>query len=863
MKYFALLILFIPQLVLAQLVDDFQDGNFTENPTWVGTDSQFMVNPDFQLQLNSSGESTSYLSTALNTSGLTEWRIWVKLAFSPSDNNNSRIYLVSDQSNLAEPLNGYYLKLGESGSADAIELYRQSGTATYLVCRGTDGLLAASFTINLRVERTSAGIWSIYADPTGGEDFQLQATGEDNTWETYNYFGVLCKYTSSNSTRFYFDNIYAGPAINDDIKPQLLSAEVTGDSQVSLIFSEPVNEISASNTENYSVDQGLGNPIAAGRDAVSTSTVILLFSQAITPGILYNITVRDVADFAGNIMETATQSFVVYNIQSFDIVINEIMADPDPAVGLPAFEYLELYNRSEFPVQLENWVLSLGTTKKILTRAVIESQGYLILTSDEAASSLLPYGEVMAFSSLSIVNSGTTLALRDPDGSIIHTVSYKDSWYLDNIKQNGGWSLEQIDPNNPCGETENWRASNNPLGGSPGAVNSVNAPNQDNIIPSIEKISITGESMVRVFFSEQMDSLSISNPAQYSVDQGLGNPIGLSLHAPDYRSVSLIFGGIISNGKVYTLSLEAGFSDCAGNITNTTLTSRFAVPSPIDSLDIVINEVLYDSRTNGTDFVEIYNRSEKVIDLKDLWLASRDATTGELESVKETSPEGRLMFPGEYLVLTADAQIVQSEYFSPSPSAFVTMESFPSYTNEEGTVVLLTPAMKIIDEFSYYPELQFALLTSTDGVSLERINFSMQTQDAGNWHSAAQNVGFATPAYQNSQFMLAAGSDDEITITPEIFSPDNDGYNDILNIACNFSEPGYSATIRIFDTNGRLMRLLAKNEPAGTDNQFSWDGITDDREKAPIGIYIIHIESFDLNGKVKQFKKTAVLGGKL
>ncbi|NTW25591.1 MAG: hypothetical protein HGA37_12910, partial [Lentimicrobium sp.] len=718
MKYIALLLLLIPQLVIAQLVDDFQDGNFTEDPSWIGTDSQFIVNPDFQLQLNSSGESTSYLSTPLNTSGLTEWRTWIKLAFSPSDNNNSRIYLVADQSNLAEPLNGYYLKLGESGSADAIELYRQSGTATYLVCRGTDGLLAVSFTINIRVERSSAGIWSIYADPAGGEDFQLQATGEDTTWETYNYFGVLCKYTSSNSTRFYFDNIYAGPAINDDVKPQLVSAEVTGDSQVSLVFSEPVDEISASNTENYSVDQGLGYPIVASRDAVSTSTVILLFSQAITPGILYNITVRDVADFAGNIMETATQSFVVYNIQSFDIVINEIMADPDPAVGLPAFEYLELYNRSEFPVQLENWVLSLGTTKKILTRAVIEPQGYLILASDDAASSLLPFGQVMAFSSLSIVNSGTTLALRDPNGSIIHTVSYKDSWYLDNIKQNGGWSLEQIDPANPCGESENWRASNNPLGGSPGDVNSVNAPNQDNTIPSIEKISITGESIVRVFFSEQMDSTSISNPAHYSVDQGLGSPIGLSLQAPDYRSVSLIFGGIINNGTVYTLSLEAGFSDCAGNITNTTLTSRFAVPSPIDSLDIVINEVLYDSRVNGTDFVEIYNRSEKVIDLKDLWLASRDATTGELESVKETAPDGRLMFPGEYLLLTADAQIVQSEYFCPSPSAFVTMESFPTYTNEEGTVVLLTPAMKVIDEFFYYPELQFALLSSTDGVSL-------------------------------------------------------------------------------------------------------------------------------------------------
>ncbi|HPG32720.1 MAG TPA: FlgD immunoglobulin-like domain containing protein, partial [Lentimicrobium sp.] len=80
---------------------------------------------------------------------------------------------------------------------------------------------------------------------------------------------------------------------------------------------------------------------------------------------------------------------------------------------------------------------------------------------------------------------------------------------------------------------------------------------------------------------------------------------------------------------------------------------------------------------------------------------------------------------------------------------------------------------------------------------------------------------------------------------------------------CNFSEPGYTATIRIFDSNGRQVRTLVKNEPAGVGNLFTWDGITDDHQKAPIGIYIIHIEIFNLGGKVKQFKKTAVLGGRL
>lgn len=863
MKHLLFALLLVPQILMAQLNDNFSDGNFAEDPSWLGSDAQFIINPDFQLQLNSTGENTSYLSTPISTSGLTEWRIWTKLAFSPSDNNLARIYLVADQANIAEPLNGYYLKLGESGADDAIELYRQSGTAEYFICRGTNGLIAAAFTLRLRVVRTDEGAWSIYAAPDGGDDFQLQATGQDPTWDTYSHFGVSCKYTSSNAARFYFDDVYAGPAVVDEIKPALLSVEVTGTDQLSLYFSEPVSENSAANVENYIADQQLGVPIAAGRDVVSTSTVKLLFSKAITQSIVYNITVRDVADLAGNIMEPATMPFAFYNVQPFEVLLNEIMADPDPAIGLPAFEYAELYNTSDLPVQLENWKLSIGTTQKTFPRIVLAPKSLLILTSDEAAPLFTSFGNVLSFSSFSLVNTGTTLTLRDANGAIIHALEYTDGWYRDNIKKNGGWSLEQIDPSNPCGGAENWRASNNSSGGSPGTINSINATNADLSAPAIEKISITGTSTVRVFFTEPMDSLSLWNTAHYTVDQGLGSPAELILYPPDYRSVSLVFGGTIAEAQIYTLSLETGFADCAGNLTSGVLTARFAVPSPIDSLDIVINEVLADPRASGTDFVEIYNRSAQVIDLKGLWLATRDATTGELETVKVAAPDGRLMFPGEYLVLTGDEQAVQSEYFTPAPNAFVQMESLPSFPNEAGTVVLLTPALNIIDELTYTAEMQFALLNTTDGVSLERIDFNRSSTDAGNWHSASQNAGFATPGYQNSQFMRAPDSGDEVVITPEIFSPDNDGYNDVLSIACNFAEPGYAVTIRIFDSNGKQVRLLVKNETTGTGNLFTWDGTTDAREKAAIGIYIIHIEVFNLNAKVKQFKKTAVLGGKL
>lgn len=862
MRTVIFLLFLIPVMASAQLSDNFSDGDFTDNPEWWGNTSQFIANAEQELQLNSSGEGLSYLSTGLIMNGLTEWRILTKLALSPSANNFARIYLVSDQQNVTEPLNGYFLQLGESGSDDAIELYRQSGTATYFVCRGTNGLIASSFSVRIRVVRTDAGVWNIYADPLGGEDFQLQASGEDPVWETYNYFGICCKYTSSNSTRFYFDDVYAGPPVVDDIKPVLLSAEITGPSALRLTFSETVEEASASDTDNYVVDQGLGQALTAGRDAVSFEVVNLTFSEGFSQGVIYSITVSGIADLAGNVMETLTVPFAFYNVRAYDVLINEIMADPEPAVGLPAYEYIELYNRSELPVKLDNWQLALGSTLKTFPASIIAPGAYLILTSTTGSHELSQYGDVMAFPSLSVVNTGSILVLRDATGAVIHTVAYTDGWYRDNTKKEGGWSLEQMDPLNPCGDEDNWQASADMRGGTPGSVNSRPGPNADVVLPRIEKISITGESAIRVFFSESMDSLSLSNPALFTADNGLGTPVSVMLHAPDYRSVSLVFDKNISDDLVYTLTLTAGFSDCAGNVTGNLLTAKFAVPQQIEPNDIVINEVLSDPTILGEDFVEVYNRSQKVLDLKDLRIATRDATTGEADQVEEVNVEGRLMFPGDYLVITKDAAAVKSSYFCPAPDNFTEVSSMPPYSNETGTVVLLTPSLQVVDEFSYSPSMHFALLNSTDGVSLERVNPDRPSDEAGNWHSAAENVGFATPGYKNSQYLGGSGSADEITVFPEIFSPDQDGYDDQLGISCNFSEPGTSVTIRIFDSNGRLVRNLVRNEVAGTAGVYTWDGITEEKEKAPIGIYIVFVEVFNLSGKEKDFKKTVVLGGR-
>jgi hypothetical protein len=853
----------LPLLSAAQVSDDFSDGDFSKNPSWNGDQAEFSVNAAHQLQLVSTGENNSALSTPALLYESTEWDMWVKLAFSPSDNNNARIYLVSDQPDLEGLLNGYYLKLGESGSADALELYRQSGNMSTIICRGTEGLLASPFAVRIRVTRSAVGLWRLSADAAGGHDFQAEATGTDNYFNTTAWMGVSCKYTSSNSTRFYFDDFYAGPLILDNIPPTVTSLSVVTAASVDVLFSENVESASATDVMNYAASPGPGHPLSATQDLTDKSIVHLAFGQAFENRLPCSLSIDGVSDLAGNRMLTVQLPFL-YNLPAtLDVLINEMMVDPDPAVGLPLFEYVELFNRSNYPVNLDGWTLIIGTGRKNFGAVTLKARGYLIVAAENARQALSNYGPFAGFSSFSLTNTNADVQLLNADGCMIHNIDYTDAWYDDEYKKEGGWSLELIDPLNPCGDASSWKASVDISGGTPGKQNSVFEVNPDLTRPKILRVTVEDPVTLTVYFTETLDSLVLKDPVAYLIDNEIGEPLAAGPHFPGYKSVTLLLPRPVREGVVYTLSLTRFMKDCAGNLTQTGSTARFAIPSLALPGDIVLNEVLFDPMGNGADFVELYNRSSKVIDLRNLTLANIDTLSGTLFSMQNITEEGFLFFPGNYLVLTTDPENVRSEYLTPNPAGFLKMESLPAMNNESGTIALALKNAEVIDWFAYDASMHFALLKSADGVSLERISASRPTDDRSNWHSAAETAGFATPAYQNSQSSgdLAAGN--PLALSPEIFSPDNDGNNDILNIVYSFGTPGYMANITVFDATGRLVRNLVNNELCAVSGVFSWDGFTNDRRKAGIGYYIIYTEIFDLKGNVRHYKNTTVLGGKL
>jgi len=163
----------------------------------------------------------------------------------------------------------------------------------------------------------------------------------------------------------------------------------------------------------------------------------------------------------------------------------------------------------------------------------------------------------------------------------------------------------------------------------------------------------------------------------------------------------------------------------------------------------------------------------------------------------------------------------------------------------------------------YYESWHFPLLNTFDGISLERISFYQPTQMESNWHSAAETAGFATPGYQNSQFVANENDGSEVKIVPEIFSPDEDGRDDVMSLYYTFGEPGFVANANVYDARGRLIRKMAENVLLGTSGSLLWDGLSDDHEKARTGIYVIYLEVFNANGEVKKYKRSCVVATKL
>jgi hypothetical protein len=852
--------------VQAQLLENFSDGDFTQGPTWTGDAASFQVTGQ-QLQSNGPAVTgtTLQLVTPVQTVGATTWEFWVNLKLATSSGNYADVWLVSEQADLKATGNrGYFVRLG--GTPDEVALFRKDATGSPVyVINGVDATLNSSTNnlVRVRVTRSAQDIWTLERDLTGATTYVSEGTATDATLRRGAYFGVQLTYSSSNSRGFYFDDF----RITDTAAPGLLAVSMAAARQLRVTFNEPVAANQAAG--NYRL-AAAGAPavLSAQRDATDPALVHLALAADLPIG-ANTLEIRNATDLYGNIaagplMLSLQNNGVVVLPALNQILITEILADETPTVGLPACEYVEIHNPSATTTLDLAGVrlLKPGSIPAVFPAGAVLLPGeYAVVCGSTRVAQFNASGKVFGLANFpSLSNAADQLLLRGRTGQTLFEVSYSDTWYKDSHKKDGGWSLEMVDTANPCAGLDNWTASTDASGGTPGRANSVRTTNADRTAPKLLRALALNATTVRLFFGEKLDSVAATNPALYSLTPAAAitraAPVG-----PDFRMVDLTLSAPLPASQPVTVTVQRA-TDCVGNATGQATSATFGLPVPVAAGDVVVNEILFNPRTNAVDFVELLNRSTKYLDLQN-WHLGNEKPDGTLDQ-EIISHNAYVLAPGQLLLLTTRPDVVQSQYpTSANPETFMPMPSLPTYPDDAGTVVVTDAQGRLLDRYAYAEEQHLKLLDDMNGVSLERLRADAPSV-ASNFHSAASAAGYATPGRANSQVQQDPGGSQQFKLAPEVFTPDEDGQQDYTTLNYTLDSPGYAASVTVYDAQGRLARRLVRNETLATSGFFQWDGLTDRGQKAAVGYYILLIELFKpSSGEKREYKKTVVLGARL
>lgn len=731
----ALLFLLMTLPLAAQQVilnEDFEDGDFTQNPEWVGDlDDWTIVNEDGNNILRLDGDNVNGGVSVLSTQSIANygsWEFFVRLdGFATSDNNRAHVFLISDRADVREGVNGYAVRVGESGANKFFRIVRfTNGSATVLVTGST--LIQQNIGYQVRVERDTDGLWSLFVSEGYGSTPQPEGTPVvDNTHNTAAWFGLRATYTATRFDRFFFDDIIVTK------EPLFLANVIVQNNQtIDVVFSEAFDPASIPGSQ-FVIDQGVGVPDQV--QMTQPNTVRLSFTNPL-PGGFYQLSVSGVRDPAGIEMDPATFDFnIVDVVQPGDVVINEFFYDN---VDVTFGQYVELFNRTDDKLfNLRNWRIQDNTTtiRRLTTSDYILGPGeFVVLTGDEAGMidqfGEQPYLEMSNFPSLNRV-APDQIKIFSGDELLVDSLRYEAA-----VWGGTGVALERRSAFAISHSPLNWAESTSPFLGTPGQPNTAE--------PDPNPVSVTGVAFqnattLTVTFSDEMDTESAEDASNYSMSGGISVT---SASRTGTQTVELQLNPPMESGQEYTLGVSG-------------VKSFFGVPMPLEETtffffeteaaepgDVVINEFFYSVPPEFAQYVELFNNTEKYINLKD-WRIQDNTST-----IRRLTTSDYILKPGAYVVLTRDSTGIRDRFGS---MPFLQISNFPSLNLASADQIKIFSGNEVrIDSLQYTPSTW-----GGSGVALERRSPDAISHSRLNWAESTDPLG-GTPGAPNT-----AGPDPE------------------------------------------------------------------------------------------------------
>ncbi len=273
--------------------------------------------------------------------------------------------------------------------------------------------------------------------------------------------------------------------------------------------------------------------------------------------------------------------------------------------------------------------------------------------------------------------------------------------------------------------------------------------------------------------------------------------------------------------------------------------------------DIVINEIMFDPATGNNEFIEFYNSGNDSVNLGGWKFYDEKGNYFRLFEI------GFVLPPKTYFVYAADSSVIKNySYLEQYEYKNIANESNLGFTNTGELILLKDVHNNTIDSVFYSDNWHNPAISNTKNKSLERINPFLGSNDAMNWSTCVLSQG-ASPGKANSIYTTNPNLQSSISISPNPFSPDNDGFEDFTLINYNLSQPVSQIKLKIFDSKGRLVRNLANNVSSGSKGQIIFNGLDDDGNPLRIGIYIVYLEAVGSSGSTEKQKAVLVVARKL
>lgn len=760
------------------------------------------------------------------------WELQVALDFSPSPQNNLKIYLASSHPNLNNSENAWFLQVGgETGNQDKISLYRQKDKQKLLLAQSEPGLFTGStFKSTLKVSLNENRQWTIFTKADSTQNWNISFTYKGTEELISFYTGLLLNYTASRAKQFSFDDWKMDGLVPDETLPIVEKWLLKSPDRLQIYFSKPL-DLSTINLNNFHFQDAKGKEITVYPPLMDTLNPYLLEMRfdSIKPNEIYQL--------KGNVIDKSKNKnhFLIsferragFAPNPGDILLSEILAIP---LSGKQVEFIEIYNRSSKVLQLTSSKLIVNKSILELSEIFISPESYFIFhhIKDSLYFRDIPF-KYGALNFPSLPNSGAMIEITEKGISIdkMHYGHYPD-W--EHALSNGK-SLERRSLSHLSDCILNWTVCGFEIGHSMGQKNAAQNIALPIFEPAIDHIfPITADTL------QLFATMPLKNPDEND----------FQLFSLSTIELDNIISGTLSNEwmitlknpiitkKTYTFSLLKGLKNCLGQENIHPQPIRIAIPEkPEMEEKIFINEILFDALPFQKPFIEIQANTKFPIDFHHIhW--------GNTNEVKYLH---RVLFPYEPYAITENPITLASQYGYTADKSHIIEGKTPNLSRFQGNMSLYHTENET-DIINYDKSWHSAWLKTTTGVSLERKGAQNNGQISSSWASAAGFKIGASPGKENT----SSGKEQNLMKEKAVLNPISfNGTDEIQYCKIASAYSGNQLNIRIFDTFGNEVNYLVKNQILGNNDQIFWNGKNDNNGILAKGHYIWWIEILQTNG---------------